>query len=383
MSVQTTLRAGLCASALCLAACHAASTDAGDSAKAARPEASGAAAAASPKAQAYVASFTTGNPDECFSEPELEDVALQGPQGGPARPGPTRVLVLIDGSGSMQGRIGRTTKLALARKAARDFIDAMPASVEAGLLVFGQEGSNAPAGKAKSCAGISLLSPLTTDRDRVRKALDGVQAVGWTPLAAGLAQAETLLAQGSAPGAQVIYVVSDGQETCGGDPVAVARRINSGGTRAIVNVIGFDLASADAQALTAVAKAGGGDFVNVDNEAEMDRVTAEVREAVRRTRNEVATGSALSRNDVRTGVAISRADVCIGKLTTGEEVAMAKDLTRRDVQGEPLPFRTEAEALLEARHRALKARLEAYRSRLSGTEKDARSRITAAAAAAH
>ena len=38
------------------------------------------------------------------------------------------------------------------------------------------------------------------------------------------------------PGEQVIYVVSDGEETCGGDPVAVARRINSGRTRAVVNV---------------------------------------------------------------------------------------------------------------------------------------------------
>ncbi len=376
--MRTLLGVGLCVWAFCLAACHDAPDPSQDRAKGAASKASGDGGSASPEVRAYVARFTTKNPDDCFSEVALEDVTLQGRQGGSARPTPTRVLVMIDGSGSMAGRIGGVTKLALARKAAQDFIDAMPASVQASLLVFGQEGSNAPAGKAKSCAAITVLSPLTTDRQRLRTALDQVQAVGWTPLAAGLTRAETLLSQDSAPGAQVIYVVSDGQETCGGDPVAVARSINAGRTRAIVNVIGFDLPSADAQALASVAKAGGGDFVNVSSQAEMDRVTAEVREAVRQNHNEVATARALTHNDVKTSVAVTRADVCVSKLATHEEVAMGVDL--RD---QPAPFRAEAEALLAVRHRALKARLEAYRTRLSGTEQDAKRQIDAAAAAAH
>jgi Ca-activated chloride channel family protein len=380
MLMRTLLRAGLCAGAFCLAACHDTPNHSRDSAKEALAKASGDASSASSEARAYVAGFTKKNPDECFTEVALEGVRLKGPQDDSARPAPTRVLVMIDGSGSMRGRIGGTTKLALARKAAHDFIDAMPASVEAGLLVFGQEGSNAPAGKAKSCAGITLLSPLTTDRARLRTTLDQVQAVGWTPLAAGLTQAETLLSQGSAPGAQVIYVVSDGQETCGGDPVAVARRINSGPTRAIVNVIGFDLPSADAQALTSVAKAGGGDFVNVSSEAELDRFTSELG---RRSDNHVATVHALSDNHVKTIGAISRAHVCIGQIVSDEHVAMLGDLSDRSVRGEPAPFKEEAEALLKARHRALEARLESYRIRLSGAKQDAQGQIDAAAAAAH
>jgi Ca-activated chloride channel family protein len=382
MLVRTLLGTSLCLSAFGLAACQKASNGARDSARDAPSSASEGTNTVSSEAQAYVARFTQKDPGECFRDVALEDVRLKGRRAGPSQPVPTRVLIMIDGSGSMRGRIGGTTKLDLARKAARDFIDAMPASIQASLLVFGQDGSSAPAGKAKSCAGISLLSPLTTDHDRLRSALDQVQAVGWTPLAAGLERAETLLSGNATPGEQVIYVVSDGKETCGGDPVAVARRINAGRTRAIVNVIGFDLPVADAQALTSVARAGGGDFVNVSSEAEMNRVTAEVREAVRRTDNDVATSVAATDNDVKTSVAITDADVCISNLATDEEVAMSKDLTDRDVRGTPVPFRKEAVALLRTRHDAMKARFESFRSRLSQTEQDAKDRIDNAADAA-
>jgi Ca-activated chloride channel family protein len=212
----------------------------------------------------------------------LKQPTLKGPAGdiGPRVP-PTRVIVMIDGSGSMAGRMGGRTKLELAREAALGFVDGLPASVQTSLLVFGQQGSNSQAGKAKSCSAIDVLAPMSADRGRLRTALGQVRAVGWTPLAAGLDRAEALLAASATPGEQVIYVVSDGEETCGGDPVAVARRINSGRTRAIVNVIGFNLPSGEAAKLTAVARAGGGGFVNLSNEAELER-SAQVRESIRR-----------------------------------------------------------------------------------------------------
>jgi Ca-activated chloride channel family protein len=190
----------------------------------------------------------------------LKQPKLKGPARdiGPRVP-PTRVIVMIDGSGSMAGRMGGRTKLELAREAALGFVDGLPASVQTSLLVFGQQGNNSQAGKAQSCSAIDVLAPMAADRARLRAALAQVRAVGWTPLAAGLDRAE------------VIYVVSDGEETCGGDPVAVARRINSGRTRAIVNVIGFNLPSGEAAKLTAVARAGGGGFVNLSNEAELQR----------------------------------------------------------------------------------------------------------------
>lgn len=338
---------------------------------------------ASAEARAYVAGFTTKNPDSCFKEDvALRSPALRGPEGGPGpRVPPTRVIVMIDGSGSMAGTMGGRTKLELAREAASGFVEGLPASVQTSLLVFGQQGNNSQAGKARSCSAVDVLAPMSTDRGGLRTALGQVRAVGWTPLAAGLERAEALLSASATPGEQVIYVVSDGEETCGGDPVAVARRINGGRTRAIVNVIGFNLPSGEAAKLGAVAAAGGGGFVNLSTQAELERITAEVKESIRQTDNEVAHSIARTDNRVKTGIAITDAETCSTILATDEETAMSIDMTDRETKGRPVPFRAEAEALLKARHDALRARVAAYRARLLGAEAETERRNDAAAAA--
>jgi Ca-activated chloride channel family protein len=325
----------------------------------------------------------TKDPEACFKEVELRLPSLKAPTGGigPQVP-PTRVIVMIDGSGSMAGKIGGKTKLELAREAALGFVAGLPPSVQTSLLVFGQQGDNSEAGKAKSCSAVDVIAPMSTDRGQLRTALGQVRAVGWTPLAAGLDRAEALLAASATPGEQVIYVVSDGEETCGGDLVAAARRINSGRTRAIVNVIGFNLPSSEAAKLTAVAHAGGGGFVNVSNEAELERVTAQVREAIRQTDNEVATSIATTDNNVATSIAITDADTCTSILATDEDTAMSIDLANRENAGQPVAFKEEAKALLKARHDALRARVQAYRARLTIAEAEAKRRIDAAADAA-
>lgn len=173
--------------------------------------------------------------------------------------------------------------------------------------------------------------------------------------------------------------MSDGEETCGGDPVAVARRINGGRTRAIVNIIGFNLPAGEAAKLTAVAHARGGGFVNLSKEAELARYTAQVRESIRRTDNAVATSIAKTDNNVATSIAITDAETCVSILATDEDTAMSIDLTHRDTAGRPVAFREEAKALLKARHDALKAKVEAYRDRLNKAEAEAERSIDSAA----
>lgn len=333
------------------------------------------------QARAYLAQFTTEDPDHCFEDVALEQPELERRTGdgiGP-RIAPVRVVVAIDGSGSMAGRIGEQSKLDLAREAATRFVDGLPSSVEASLLVFGQQGDNSAAGKARSCAGVDLLAPMSNDRARLGAAVSRVRAVGWTPLAAGLARAEALLARSSTEGEQVIYVVSDGEETCGGDPVAVARRINGGTTRAIVNVIGFGLPSREAAALKAVSDAGGGSFVNVESRADYDRTLEELQESNRQFGNALRQRNAVFGNDLRTLNAINGAKGCIRNIVHGERLRMSNDLFARDQRGEAVPFARTAEALLKQRHDALQSRLTRYQARLQGNEAEARDTIDAAA----
>jgi len=242
----------------------------------------------------------------------------------------------------MAGRLDGRSKLDLARQAARNFIDSLPPDVETGLIVFGQQGDNTAAGKRQSCSAVDTLVPATTDKAALAAALGRIQAVGWTPLAAAFEQARTMLQDSSAVGEQVIYVVSDGEETCGGDPVTAARQAHQGATRAIVNIVGFGLPSKEAAALQSVASAGGGAFVDVHTGQAFDETMAAVREANRRAGNELRASNAASSNAVDTAQAVSQARLCISDIISDERVPVASVCVDQPPQG-GIPYRQHVE----------------------------------------
>lgn len=320
-------------------------------------------------ARAYLAPFITADPKTCFSDVDLGGADIRAAEAMPlaVAPGITRVVIAIDGSGSMAARVGGRSKLDLAKEAMLAFIDGLGPNVEASMLVFGQQGNNADSGKAKSCVGIDHLAPMSRDRVALSKAVGQVRAVGWTPLAAALQRAQAQLFADARPGEQVIYVVSDGNETCGGNPVAVARAINTGSTRAIVNIIGFDLPRADAAALKAVAEAGGGELVNIADDAAYQRTMAVFRDMARRTRNAKQVAAARTRNILVSDAAVTKATTCTSAIMTRESTQVLADLTRRDVAGETNPDRATVLALLDRRHKAIIARRDAIQARLKAS----------------
>ena len=62
----------------------------------------------------------------------------------------------------------------------------------------------------------------------------------------------------------IVYVVSDGIETCGGDPVKAAKDLHESDIQAVVNIIGFDVDNEGQRALKKVAEAGGGKYATVN-----------------------------------------------------------------------------------------------------------------------
>lgn len=382
-------RALVCLMPLALAACNIRSDDnatapAGDAT--ARPSqedqqliATGVTPEAIAAARAYLAPFITADPASCFGDVELGTANMRAAEAMPLAiaPGTTRVVIAVDGSGSMAARIGGRSKLDLAKESTLAFIDGLSPDVDASLLVFGQQGNNADSGKAKSCTGIDQLAPMSRDRAALAGAVRQVRAVGWTPLAAALQRAQAQLSATAQPSEQVIYVVSDGNETCGGDPVAVARAINTGQKRAIVNIIGFDLPRADAAALEAVASAGGGKLVNISDDAAYQRTMAVFRDMGRRSRNATHAIGARTRNIVNSDAAVTKATTCTSAILTREGTQVFADLTRREVAGETTPDRRAVLALLDRRHKDINARLDAVQARLKTNSDAANDAISA------
>lgn len=319
--------------------------------------------------------MAAGDPEACFKEAELRDADFRTRESANVARPPTRMIVAIDASGSMAGRVGEERKLDLAKKAAAAFVDKVPSEVEAGLLVFGQAGNNTQAGKSASCQAVDLATPLTSDRDRLGKAVAAVRPVGWTPLAAALTRAEALLSAGAARGEQVIYVVSDGEETCGGDPVAVARSINQGQTKAVVNIIGFAVPDREAAALDAVAAAGGGTFVNNNSVNQVDAAMARIRENNRQALNSIAHRNATSLNNISTRNAGALTRICTRNLAAREQIALKNDIARKRLAGKSTDIEEQAQRLMEQRHAALKKRTDAYVSQLDAARDQVNQRV--------
>ena len=117
--------------------------------------------------------------------------------------------------------------------------------------------------------GVELLAPLgEATFETLPATLDHFVPTGFTPIARSLQQAREAFA-GRQGGSNQVILVSDGLETCDGDPVMAARALQEAGIAVQVDVIGFDVSSDEAAALRAIADAGGERYLDVANGAEL------------------------------------------------------------------------------------------------------------------
>lgn len=218
---------------------------------------------------------------------------------GAAGASPPEVLVVVDCSGSMREQVpvgpaqkninvpggtvvfkgtptGKTeSRIDAAKRALASVIDQIPASTKLGVRLFAHRyGGRSNAEKRKSCEDTELMFPIAPpDRPAMKTLVANITCKGWTPLAYSLDQAGKDFAN-TADVERTIVVLSDGEETCGGDPAAVARRLHESGLKIVTDVIGF---SVDAQAraqLQQVAAAGGGKYFGADDAVTLARSLA-------------------------------------------------------------------------------------------------------------
>lgn len=179
--------------------------------------------------------------------------------------GQNHFAVVLDASGSMAETSGGITRMQEAKAAVEAFASQLPDSSTLTLRVYGHKGSNASADKAESCAATEVVyegSP-----SGVGEAMAKFEPTGWTPLGAAiLAARQDTPAEASDA---IVYVVTDGLETCGGDPVEAARQLAADGVKPVVNVIGFQVGDADQAELRRIAEAGGGDFIDARSGADL------------------------------------------------------------------------------------------------------------------
>ncbi|MCV6596474.1 MAG: VWA domain-containing protein [Mangrovicoccus sp.] len=194
-------------------------------------------------------------------------------------------MIVFDGSGSMS-EMGFNhldePRIFDARRAMRQVMPDIALHRRLGLIIYGP-------GQGGACENIDLrFPPLPRADGPIIEAVDGLEPDGRTPLTEAVRQAAGALD----PAAQssTIVLVTDGKETCGGAPCALAAQLAAERPGLTVHVIGFkmrgdyfswdrqDPGYTDGQSATrCLADHTGGRYVDAET---LDELVAALRETL-------------------------------------------------------------------------------------------------------
>lgn len=203
----------------------------------------------------------------------LRVLSAAGDQGGSSADGPA-VALILDASGSMLQKLGGTRRIDLARGALDQLVKGgLADQTRVSLRVFGHR-------KPDACDTELLQALAPLDRKQLSARIAGIEAknLAKTPIADSLAAVAADLA--GVEGSAVVVLVTDGEETCNGDPEAAIRQLQAQGFKMVLNIVGF---AVDEHALEkqfqAWAELGGGAYYSAkDGQALARGVLQSVRQ---------------------------------------------------------------------------------------------------------
>lgn len=183
------------------------------------------------------------------------------------------IELILDASGSMLQRIGGERRIELARNALDQLINrSIAPSTPVALRVFGHLKPN-----ACDTDLVQALAPL--NRASLSATVRGIEAknLAKTPIAASLAAVAEDLA--GVEGEAVVILVTDGEETCDGDPAAEITKLRQQGFDVVLNIVGFAIDEyALEQEFARWAELGGGAYFSASDGAAL---ASSVQQAVR------------------------------------------------------------------------------------------------------
>lgn len=184
------------------------------------------------------------------------------------------VELIVDSSGSMANPLDTgETRMEAAKRVLDEVVNAIPnrPGINVGLRIYGHRGDNSEATKQESCNASDLVVPVNgVDKQRLLDKIAALQPTGWTPIATSLERASQDFPPASADATNAVVLVTDGVETCDGDPCGTAAALNSGPVHMITDVIGFATTAEDQQTLSCIAAGGKGKLLGAGNAQELD-----------------------------------------------------------------------------------------------------------------
>ncbi|KQX49991.1 MULTISPECIES: VWA domain-containing protein [unclassified Streptomyces] len=203
----------------------------------------------------------------------------------PAAKESPKVELVLDVSGSMRAKdIDGKSRMAAAKQAFNEVLDAVPEEVQLGIRTLGADYPGQD--RKRGCKDTRQLYPVgPLDRTEAKTAVATLAPTGWTPIGPALLGAAEDLDGGDAT--RRIVLITDGEDTCAPlDPCQVAREIAAKGIHLVIDTLGLVPDAKTRAQLTCIAEATGGTYTSVHRTEDLSR---RVRQLVDRAADPVVT----------------------------------------------------------------------------------------------
>src|SRR5262245_2505805 len=194
------------------------------------------------------------------------------------------VSLVLDASGSMNAKLpDGATRIGAAKAAVADLVGKLPGETRLALRAYGHQSPT----QAKNCQDTSLLvgfDAAARNKSAVIAAANTIRAQGYTPITHVLKIAAEEVGKESVD-SRVVVLVSDGRETCAGDPCATAKALADADAKLVVHTVGLGVDAAARYQLQCIASMARGIYVGADRTAELTAALGRAAEAapVRKT----------------------------------------------------------------------------------------------------
>jgi hypothetical protein len=189
------------------------------------------------------------------------------------------VALILDASGSMNARLpeGRT-RIEAAKLAVADLVGKLPVDIRLSLWAYGHQ---SPTSKhdCRDTQRIVAFDAIGANRESVVVKTLGIKAQGYTPITYVIKLvADDLAKEDAKP--RTIILISDGKETCEGDPCATAKALADADASLIVHTIGFAVDIAARYQLQCMASMARGRYFDAGSMSELSAMLAEAAKPI-------------------------------------------------------------------------------------------------------
>ncbi|MEA2038682.1 MAG: VWA domain-containing protein [Thermodesulfobacteriota bacterium] len=182
------------------------------------------------------------------------------------------IFYILDGSGSMWGRVDGKLKIQAAKEVMATLLNETPDDVLCGIMVYGHR-------KKGNCSDIEMIVPIgTLNKEAAIARINRISPKGKTPISDSIAMAINKIKESEY--SSTIVLVSDGIETCGKDPCALTKSLKESGINFVMHVVGLGVKGGAEKQLGCIADAGGGKYFSTSNATDLMDALNQIKESV-------------------------------------------------------------------------------------------------------